>query len=353
MGMTGEEIVYALKKAATWGTSIAAAAGDGVLGLPWAADPANPTVLDDSLGIFFATSSTPGQTKLDATFNSYARYNDEVLLSFLAAWFGTTGGVPTTHTGGTLSKDHILKINKSLDGIFFTLCAKLGTGFVEEIPSWKPAKLVITMESGKPITFAFTGPGIDLVADSAVNTLTTFNSVTILETANRCYFGQSAVWMNNASDIALTSTNKVGPSKIVLTLERKMNGVYGSYVDSGAGRDLIDEPTNDGQPTGTLELTFPRLKDNTGRLLIKNETPQKCSITLTGPIIEGAIPYTMTFTLPNLNPSKNVNPHKHGIIVNTRTYDVLGATSAPAGMTGQTDPIWCALTNKITTDLAA
>lgn len=353
MGMTGAEIVYGLKKATTWGTALAAAAGDGFLALPWSADPDNGLITDDSLGTFFATSATPGETKLEASVNAYARYNDEVLLSMLAAVFGTAG-IPATHAAGTLSKDHVLKIAKNVDGLFFTLAAKLGTGFVEEIPAWKIAKVEITGETGKPTLFKFSGPGFDLVADSTVNTLTTFNSVTILETANRAYMGQCVIRMNDASGAALASpTDKIGPSKFVLTLERKLTGVYGSYVDAGAGRDLIDEPTNDGLFTASLSLTFPRLKDNSGRLKIKTSTPQKCDITLTGPIIEGAIPYTIAFQMPNLVPKKNANPHKQGIIDNTRDYEVMGATAAPTGMTGITDPCWCTLTNKITTDLLA
>lgn len=352
MGMTGAEIVYALKKGATWGTAVQVAAGDGFLGLPWSADPDNPTVVDDSLGQFFASDASPGQTKLDASVTAYLRYNDEVLLSMIAALFGTAG-VPTTHSAGTLSKDHILKIAKQTDGLFFTLAAKLGTGFVEEIPSWKIEKCEFTWETGKPVQVKISGPGIDLVADSAVNTLSTFNSVTILETANRGYMGQTVFRMNDASGAALANGDKIGPSKVTLSLERKLTGVYGSYVDAGAGRDLIDEPTNDGLFSATIAITFPRLSSNIGRLKIKGNTSQKMDITMTGPIIEGAIPYLMTWTLPNLKPKKNANPHKQGIIENTREYDVLGATTAPAGMTGQTDPCWLALTNKITTDLLA
>ncbi len=353
MGLTGAEIVYGLKKATIWNTAVAAAAGDGFLALPWSADPTNGLITDDSLGQFFATSATPGQTKIDPTVTAYTRYNDEVLLSMLAALFGTAG-TPSTHAAGTLSKDHTLKIAKNVDGLFFTLVAKLGTGFVEEIPSWKIAKVVITGETGKPLQFQFSGPGIDLVVDSVINTLTTFNSVTILETANRAYYGQAVVRMNDASAAALASPgDKIAPSKFVITLERKLTGVYGAYVDGGAGRDLIDEPTNDGLFSGTLALTFPRLKDNTGRLKIKGNIPQKCDITLTGPIIEGAIPYSIMFQFPNLVPDKNANPHKQGIIDNTRDYQILGATAAPTGMAGVTDPCWCTLTNKITTDLLA
>ena len=349
MGITGAEIVYALKKGSIWGTEVVAGVGNGFLGLPWAADPDNGLVVDDSLGTLFATSATPGETKLDVTVNAYARYNDGPLLTMLASVFGIAG-VPVTHAVGTLSKDHVLKIKTDVDGIFYSLAAKLGTGFVESIPSWKIAKLEITFETGKPVQYKFSGPGNDLLADSVVNTLATMASVTILETANRAYMGQCVFRMNDQSGIALAVGDKIAPSKAVLTLERKLTGVYGSFVDGGAGRDLIDEPSNDGQFSASLSLTFSRLANNSGRLKIKASTPRKMDITVTGPIIEGAIPFSMLFQLPNLVPKKNANPHKQGIIDNTQDFEVMGASAAPTGMTGITDPCWLTIVNKIATN---
>jgi hypothetical protein len=352
MGLTGEEIVYAWKKGATWGTAAACGVGNGFLGLPISADPDNELVVDDSLGQFFAVDASPGKTSLAPSVPGYLRFNDAVVLTMLAQFFGTAG-VPANHAGGTLSKDHVLKMAKQVDGKFGTLCAMLGTGFVEEIPSWKIAKVVVTWETGQPVKFAFSGPGFDLVTNSAVNTLATMANVTILERANRAYMGQTVFRINDQSGIALAVGDKLGVSKIELTLERKLTGVYGTYVDSGAGRDLIDEPTNDGQPSGSLSITQSRLQNANGRADIRANTAKKADITITGPIIEGAIPYSITFQLPHLKPKKNANPHKHGILENSREYEVLGATAAPAGMTGNTDPCWVNLTNQIATDLLA
>lgn len=356
MGMTGAEIVYAAKKAAVWNTAVACGVGDGFLGLPITADPDNALVVDDSLGQFFATDASPGETKLEPSLPAYLRYNGRVILSMLAAFMGTAGA-PALHAAGAISYDHTCKMAKNVDGLFFTLAAKLGTGFVEEIPSWKIAKIVVTWETGKPTQIAFSGPGIDLIVDSEVNTMATFANVTTLETANRCYMGQTEFRINDQPDAALDAGDKVGPSKVVLTLERKLTGFYGSYVSSatngGAPRDLIDEPTNDGQPTGTLSITYPRLKDSAGRVDIRNNTSKKMEIICTGPVIEGAIPFGVKFQMPHLKPKKNSNTHKQGQLDNVREYEILGASAAPLGMPGNTDPCWVLLTNKISTDLLA
>ena len=118
--ITGEEIVYAMRKGTTWGTAVACVAGDGFMATGASLEPENETTVDDSLGQFAPTDAYPGTTKITPSVNGYLRYNDEVVWSMIAAFMGTAG-LPVTHTLGTLSKDHVLKVAKNVDGIFFTL----------------------------------------------------------------------------------------------------------------------------------------------------------------------------------------------------------------------------------------
>lgn len=350
MGITGEELVYGFKKGTAWGTAVACGAGDGFLGLAANNDPQNDDQVDDSLGQYFAVESTPGETKLDGSIPFYLRYNDKVIWQMIAQFMGTAG-VPATHAAGTLSKDHTLKIAKEVDGLFGTFVADLGGVFVEEVPSLKLAKMVVTWETGKPIHVALSGPGFDLVTDSVINTTTTANNITVLERKNRSYMAQTVTRMNNQSAIALAEGDKIGPNKIVLTAERKLTGYTGTFVSGG--RDVIDEPTNDGPWNSTLTLSFPRTIDAAGRADIKANTSKKMEIITTGPIIEGAIPYLIRWRFPNLVPKKNSNPHKQGGISLTKEYSVIGADVAPAGMTNITEPFQIDLTNKQSADLLA
>lgn len=350
MAITGEELVYAFKKGVVWGTPVVCGAGDGFLGLAASNDPQNEDQIDDSLGQYFPVESSPGETKLEQGLPFYLRYNDKVIWQMIAQFMGTAG-VPTLHAAGAISYDHALKIAKKTDGLFGTFVANMGGAFIEEVPSVKPAKLVVTWETGKPVHVAISGPGFDLVTDSAVNTTTTANNITVLERKNRSYMAQTVVRMNDQSAIALAVGDKIGPSKIVLTAERKLAGYTGTFVSGG--RDVIDEPTNDGPWTASLALSFPRTVDAAGRADIKANTSKKMEIITTGPIIEGAIPYLIKFQFTNLVPKKNSNPHKQGGISLTKEYAVLGADAAPAGMTGNTDPFWILLTNKQSADLLA
>ena len=350
MAITGEEIVYARKKGTVWGTPTVCGVGHGFLGLGVTADPEYNDQVDDSLGQLFAVESSPGDTKLDVSIPFYMRFNDAVIWAMIAEFMGTAG-VPVTHAAGTISKDHTLKIAKKTDGLYSSFLANLGGAFIEEVPSFKISKYVVTWETGKPVHAVVSGPGFDLIIDSETNTLITAAAVTILERKNRSYMAQTEIRMNDASGIALAAGDKIGPSKVVLTAERKLTGHTGTFVSKG--REVIDEPTNDGAFTSTLSMTFPRTVDAAGRAKIQSNTSQKCEIITTGPAIEGAIFYLIKHQFPNLVPSKNSNPHKKGNIELTKEYAVLGADTAPTGMTGNTDPFWIFLTNKIVTDLLA
>lgn len=346
--MNGEEIVYARKKASTWPVPVVLGAGNGFLALAVTADPEYNDQVDDSLGQLFAFESTPGSVKLDTSIPFYERFNDAVIWGMIAEFMGTAG-VPVTHAAGTLSKDHVLKIAKKTDGLFSTFGANLGGAFIEEVPCLKISKMVTTWETGKPVQTVLSGPGFDLITDSTTNTLITAAGITILERKNRSYMSQTEMRMNDQSAIALAAGDKIGPSKVVHTTERKLTGQPGTFVSSG--RDAIDEPTNDGPLTSTISMTFPRATNATGRAKIKTNTSQKLEIITTGPMIESSIPYLIKRQFTNLVPKKNSNPHKQGNIELTKEFVVMGAEIAPAGMTGNTDPFWIMLTNKIATDL--
>ncbi len=352
MSISGAELKYGFKKATVWNTAVALGAGNGFLGLDLSLKADTTNITDDSRGQLFAVDSSAGEVKCEGSVPAYLRYNDATVLSMLAIIMGTAAA-PALHAAGTLSYDHILKVALNNDGLFGTLCAAIGTVGVEEMPSWKPNKVVIKWDTGKPVQITVSGAGVD-VTTNGVNTLITFNNVTILERTTRAYMGQTVLLINDQSDIALDITNRIGPSSIELSLERKQSGVYGSYTsDDAAPRDLIDEPTGDGMFTAGLKLQFPRTANLNARTEMKNNVSKKAEIICTGPMIETDIPYLIKFQMPHLKPKTYENPYAAGIIQNSREYDVLGATTAPLGMVGNTDPLWISITNKISTSLLA
>lgn len=348
----GAELRYGFKKAAAWNTAVALGAGNGFLGLDLSLKDDSTSTIDDSRGQLFSVDSTAGEVKCAGEVPAYLRYNDNPLWTLIAMIMGAAPA-PTTHAAGTLSKDHVLTVAANANGLFGTLAAQVGSLGVEEIPSFKPTKAVLKWETGKPTQATISGPGTE-VKTNGTNTAATFVSVTILERANRVYMGQTKILINGQSAAALSDTDKIGPKSIELTIERPQAGVYGSYVSGDASpRDLIDQPTGNGMFISDLKLQFPRTADLTGRPDLKNNTSKKCEIICTGPIIEGAIPYLVKFRMPHLKPKSYENPYAAGTIENSKEFHVLGATTAPTGMTGITSPVQIELTNTIATSLLA
>jgi hypothetical protein len=346
----GAELRYGFKIGSVWNTPVACGAGDGLLGLDLGLKADTTNIIDDSRGQLFSVDATAGEVKCDGTVPAYLRYNDRKILSMIAIIMGTSAA-PSVHAAGTLSYDHIMKVALKNDGLFGTLCGMPGSLGVESISSWKPNKVVFKWDTGKPCQITISGPGTDVVLDGT-NTTTTFNNVTILERANRVYAGQTELRVNAQSGIALAAGDKVGFASLELTFERKQAGVYGSVVSADTNpRDLIDEPTNDGMFTASLKIDQGRTANLTGRTDLKNNVSKKAEIICTGPIIEGAIPYLLRFQMPHLKPKNYDNPYNSGIIKNSREFEVLGATAAPTGMTGNTDPLWINVTNTLTTSL--
>lgn len=366
--VSGVEIKIAAKKAATWGTAVAAGANDGFLCLPTSLKRSADLIVDDSLGTYFSTDGTPGAVKVAGDLPAYARYDGFDLL--LALFMGTAGS-PSTHTAGTNSKDYVYKFATNTDGLFCTI-AKNMKNYIAEFPSCKIEKISIKGEVGKPLQFVFTVEGNNIVynTSSGTNNQTTFNSVTVKEVANRIQFGQGVFRFNVQSGAALSSGDKVYPTAFELTAERKQSGVYGQFTTgvSGNNQELIDEPTNDGKPVITLKLTFPRHASTAATVpafltALNADTRYKGDIVFTGKIIEGSIPRVFGLSFPNLQIKTVDVTDAAGIIQEPVEFAVYSASAAPLGMTSSdalpsgktagfniTDPFVISGTNQQSTD---
>ena len=348
-GVAGVELIYAAKKAATWGTAVACGALNGFMSRPSGIKESGDVEVDDSLGLYFSGDGTPSAIKCDGDIPAYLRYAGMELL--LAMAMGTAG-VPVTHATGTLSKDYVYKPAKSLDGLFVTFVKHM-KNYIAEVPSLKVTGFTIKGEVGKPLELILNTSGcfINKNTSTGINTLTTANNITIAETGNRVQFSQCVFRMNDQSAIALAPGDQIYPSSFELSFQRKMTGVYGSMTTgTTAKRDVIDEPTNDGLPEISLKLGFPRHTSATMLTDLGNDTRKKLDITATGAIIETTIPYLFLLQFPHLQ-IKNVDVvDEQGIIKEPVDFICHSAAAAPAGMTGITDPFWISGTNKLATN---
>lgn len=343
--ITGREFVCALKQGSTWNTPVACGAGDGVLILSDNIVPSATMEDDDSAGQQWITDSDLGLTDCKGTLEMYGRYYG--FDRFMALLFGSAAASQVDTSTAYL---HTLTFASSIYGIFGTFPELKLSSLVWEYPSLKVHGVKIAGEANKPIKATFDVIADQLVRDSATNTTTTMASVTATK-QNRIMMQSNAVFrINDASGIALASGDKIYPSSFELTISRPMQ------ADAVAGQSGIAEPDDNGFPTITLMLKFPRYNDANDAYFDdwQSLTEKKVDITFTGREIETGYNYAFTLAFPNMrvaNPEAPVSGA--GKIPFSMTLNGYGTDTAPAGMTGITQPVRCTFTNERTTALLA
>ncbi len=342
---SGVNVKAAAAKAATWGAAALCGANSGVLIKPHTLKKTRGALIDDSLGLYFPQNSVNSQVKCEGDIPCYLRYDGLDLLIALA--MGATGGAPVQQ-GATAAYAQTFSLANTLDGLFATFVVDNQIN-IDEFTTTKITGFQIKGLVGKPLEISFHAQAIDRNASSSVNTLMTFGSVTYFETSNRVLYSQGVFRLNNASDVALGSGNIVYPDNFTLEFRRKMAGRYGT----GTTMDLIDEPTNDGLPEVTLKLEFPRYQANTYFADWDAATNMKMDMTFTGAQI--ASPYNRSFQLqfPNMKIANVELPMSAGILKHPLEFQCLGTSTAPAGMTGVTQPFGINVINRESVNVLA
>lgn len=399
----GAELSAAVRKGLVWGTAKVCGAGHGILLLPSTVKKDRASMVDDSLGSYFNTSSDPAEIKAEGDIQQYLRYDG--VDPFIATLMGThtlthTAPVTGTATGGststlvkaaadweinayagkfvkitagtginqvrkiasndatTLTVDvtdgnwtapdntsefaisntyttHVYDIAANIDGLFLTYCINNKVN-IEEMASLKPVGMIIKGETGKPNTITFKCIAFDKITNSAINTLVTFATVTIRETANRVLMSQGVIRMNTQSGGALGSGDIIYPKSWELSFQRKMKGDYGS----GSSYNNVDEPTNDGLPEAKLKLEFPKYTSNQNFLDWDANTPKKLDFTFTGTGSRSFLVQCPNAMFANVDLPIEAGRMKHPVDLN-----LLAAAAAPTGMTGVTMPFRITLVN--------
>lgn len=346
-GLAGVEIKAAVKKASTWGTAVACGANDGIVILPTSLKKDTTIDIDDSMGKFFSKDGIAGPIKVEGDIPAHLRYDS---LDVLIALYMGTAGAPAQQ-GGTAAYAYTYKVTTLLDGLFATFVKNM-KNYTEEHTSVKVSGITIKGETGKTLQISFQVISFNKIADSGVNTTTTFNTnVTFPEEQNRVRFSEGVIRMNSQSGGALGGGDTIYPGSFEFVSKRKLKGEYtAQYKVSATKQELIDEPLGDGTMETTLKLTFPRHSANTYLAALQADSRYKMDMTFTGGLIAGSYYRQFKIQFPNLQ-LKNVDPvDANGNIKEPLEFIVHGAASAPTGMSGLTDPFWISGINKRTSD---
>lgn len=342
----GLESVVAVKKASAWGTAVACGANDGgkILSHSFKSVPA--VLKDESLGQFVKGADL-SNIQAGGNLVSWLRYDG--LTDLLLAMIMGTAGAPAQQ-GGSTAYAYSYKIKNKLDGIFSTLAWLALPTVVHEYRSVKWRGFTIEGDAGQPLKITLEGLADKRVNDSSVNTYTTMANVTITEVGNRVLLSQGVFRLNDQAGSALADGDKIYPSKFTFSYKPNVKGEY--LVPSAAALiNCIDEPLADGFSEFSLKLDFPEYKAKTYIDNLDAGTEKKMDIKFTGGLIASTYYRQFNLTFPRLKvKAADVDLGGAAKIPHSIEFDLLQALSAPAGMTGITDPFQIDGINQRATD---
>ena len=322
-------------KGTTWGTAIAAAALSGLEVESLEMGDAGTDVIEDMqiTGRVTQREATAGNLLVKPSFLTSLRYEGNE--KDIAQVFGTAGTPSTVDTSARL---HVFKIKDNIDGIFNCLAYEyLKDVFVAEIASAKWTKLTISGKQGDRVRIRLEGIGFTWINNSATNTTTTIDTVTLPTNREFALFQQLVFWINDNSAAALDSTFACHIMEFELMIERAME----ARVSTQFG-NRTDEPIDTGFAKVSGSFTVPAIQNNSpgGNTAFDAEqvtlTRKKALLNLSSTSLAGAVsaPYFHKLWLPNLQIGKG-RPGIPGPQGPTRQFPFIAGhvATAPTGFT--------------------
>lgn len=351
--ISGRETVIGAKKATTWGTPVAAAANDGMLILSNSLAREFAVLEDRSLGNAWELDPQRGALTAGGDLVSSLRYDNAewVLIALLMG----TAGAPTQQ-GSTTAYLHTLQLADGIAGKFATLAQKMKSDEVWEFPSIKPVSL--RLQGGKrqavESRLSLVASHLNRNAGSGINNTTSIASVTAKEILRRIVMDKSAfIRINDQAAVALAVGDNHPIGTFELTFTRPQEG--DNVLD---GNDFITEPSSTDFGVVELTVTFPVYEDKADVLLDSYEadTLKKIELFVESSVEAGVgFKYSMKIQIPQavVVGRPGIEITGGGKIAATLRFKCTKAGTAPAGMTGVTNPFAILLVNKRTTDLLA
>jgi hypothetical protein len=327
----------ARKKAATWGTSVAVGAGDGVRIMSESLGPGVPEpIKDENVGDSLTRRTLQGDVRIDGNVVIPVRFNgiEKDLGLFMGDDDLTTDQVGQVFT-------HSLIFQPSNTGLFATWAFDKSVG-IHEYPSAKYSSLELGHDGGKLVaTFG-------LIADKVLRDLAAANDATDIGTTatvpspdHLAIFHQLDFRIAEVTGAEgnLDSGESLKVSDFRLTANRNISG---DIVSGSSG--TIDEPETDGLPEGQVIITVPNYVAAIDGIVEAAQTAQsgrapkiyKAQAIYTGVAIESSAPtleYLFVVELPALtvaNAPANAGGPGAKVPVEL-TFDIVTPQNVPNG----------------------
>lgn len=331
-GVTGRETKIAFAKfgANSWGVAASVTTGmyfqsDGGLKL-------EPLIVeDDAFGQTFIQQSDVGNITAPApNLSAVARYNDASFVwEALAMGSPAAVTIATSASGEVTSWQHVIDLSHDLDGLGLTLAIDKQQ-YVEELTSAKVHGF--TLEDGENglmrETYKITGSKTTNI--SSVNIAATVAGATFPSLANRILKRQGVFRMNAHSAGGLGAGDAVPSESIKFTYERPVDAPH-IY-----GQDYVIEPADNGFPTFTLEVQYPRMTTIAANSLyggLRDATAFKADWTFSGSFINSTDQYKLLIQFPFVQLTNFEAPVTGANQIKPKaTFAARLAPSSPTGM---------------------
>jgi len=295
-----------IKQGANWGDAVAVGANDGVLLVSESLSEGIPeAVPDESIGMSMAGTPLQGNIKTEGNVVETVRY--EGFERHLALFCG--GDTPALVDGATAAHAHTMPFLASNSGKFATVAIDKAVGSLYEYPSVKFNQLELAHDKGRlQATLSCIANRCNRA--STLNTPASLAALSYPSVGLMAIFNQLKVRLHQltGTESNLADADELLVSSAKLSLNRNLAGDYVCGSRSGE----VDEPSSNGFPSGTLELTFPKHTAAVDTLIALAQTRAagcvppsfKASLVWTGPVLEAAIPYSLTAMFANLTIAK-------------------------------------------------
>jgi hypothetical protein len=281
----GFQGIVGRKKGTTWNTAVVPAAADGIEVVSIVPSGGTALIEDQQItGRVTQREAQAGVKNVTVTLRTGLRYEGNG--HDIAMVMGTAGVPSTVDTTGKL---HVFKIKDSLDGIFNTVAYEsMKDTKVEELASVKWNRLTLRGRAGERVELECQGIASNWKDDSASNTTTSIDSITLTATREYALVHQAVLLMNAQSGGALAAGDAVYISGFEVTIERGMDARF-----STAGGQVTDEPIESGFLKVSGSFDFPALQDGTGGNAVflaeqMAATAKKATLTITSPNLAGS-----------------------------------------------------------------
>jgi hypothetical protein len=343
----GFRTLGAYKRATAWNTPVLLGAGNGFEYLSESLAPDAQFIPDEQVsGSATRLFGDKGNEFHSGDVMADMRYQG--LDTIIALAMGTAGA--PTQVGVDDAYKHVFKVANDKEGLFATFAFDKKVA-VWEYPTAKVGGFTLQASNGQRVklTAPLIPGSLNLNVGSGTNTLATMGSVTLPTMRDFLLFSQTQIRINAAADGALDDDDLVYASEFSLTLN---NNYPTDDVTTRLG-NRVDEPVQDGFSDFTGVLNFSKYNNEAqgnsalfDALMAK--TRMKATVTFTGPIADGATPYSLKLWLNDLQFSSgeaNVGgPQRVPLNLN---FQCARRTAIPAGWTsGYLDPVVIDLVNR-------